>query len=261
MPETGQNLVADRAGSSPGLVEPDRRADHLGEIARCDAPGAGRNVDGERSMEMRPATGQRWPAIATQARRHRSPTIPARKAVRIAEAENRKARRPLGGPGGAVANLSPRSISRICRIGPRADDRRIGFGCPASGCRHKAHSRAAPCRRPMAWPAGRGRRNWRARRECPGNSRAHRAKASICLGLSGCGGSSAQARWLISSAMRSAPRLERPRRAMAKAKPVHAGVDMQRRAAAPARCCDETAPFGEYPRDAAEHRTEVGAAA
>ena len=94
----------------------------------------------------------------------------------------------------------------------------------------------------------------------PRNSERTSRKLRICRSLSGCSGVSAQARWLISSVMpwfsdwiRLASAATSSGR---ESEPVHAGVHVQRHAAAPVVGGDERIPFGELDQ-VADYRPRV----
>ena len=164
-------------------------------------------------------------------------------AVGIADRGHGDAGRALGGPGGVIAD------GFAARHGAHLHDARLQFD-------HRAHRIALPRGRidaverdARAHHVAMGacarekcRRNWRARRGCRDRECAPRGIALICRALSGCSGSSAQARWLIKQrdavVLGADARRERGRFVHRNAEPVHAGVDMQRGAAVPiaARC-------------------------
>ena len=143
-----------------------------------------------RSIEMRPTTGHGWPPIATTAPsawRRRCPSARSRRHSRGRERRGASGR--VGAPGRRHSRrVSPAPIARICRMrASRRTTGAMGLAGPGTGCRHRAHSPAAPCRS-RCRPARNRPEELASEAGMPGNSRRAAAKASICRALSGCGG-------------------------------------------------------------------------
>ena len=131
----------------------------------------------------------------------------------------------------AVSHLQHRRLGR--------DDRRQRWTADDSAAAIKGDAGAGEVELIVGAEHDAGRIGERGR-ECRGRACRAAAKASRWAPFFGCSGSSAQARWLITSAGPSAatrePSAARARASsMREAEPVHAGVDLDRRRAATAR--------------------------